>query len=499
MRWASRSTAMRGLLAAPLKQVGSRCCLSSPQTTSSAHSLRQGPRTRTTRGAEAPHGVRHTTTAKRHNRKVVKTSKRTLGAVTPDDFDRLRQLRKMQGLALGLLLAMAAVFVVSFALQQHYPWLSYVRAASEGGMVGALADWFAVTALFRRPLGLPIPHTNLISNKKDEIGDGLGSFIEQNFLADDVVHAKLSEISGARMAGDWLQQKDHAERLGDMIANAGLGALTVLNDNDVQELIEALVRKHMIEPEWGPLMGRALDSFLEGGHHEALLEVGADRLQEWLVQHPEAFDRMLSSRLPSWLPSIAQRFVDDRMHAEAVRFAQAVRDDREHPFRQAVGGFFADLARDLGEKPELQAQLEAFKHEVFDSPRIRSLAESTWATARAALVEMLEDPQSELRKRMLAALQDFGGRLRADSTLQYKIDVWVMQVVEHLVRNYRHDLARVVSDTVRRWDAREAAEKIELQVGKDLQFIRINGTVVGSLAGLAIYTIATLVILPLTA
>lgn len=429
---------------------------------------------------------------------MVKTSKRTLGAVTPDDFERLSQLRKMQGLALGLLVVMAVVFVISFALQSRYPWLGYVRAASEGGMVGALADWFAVTALFRRPLGLPIPHTNLISNKKNEIGEGLGSFIEQNFLADEVVHAKLSEISGARMAGDWLQQKDHAERVSEMVANAGLGALTVLNDNDVQELIEALVRRHMIEPEWGPMLGRALDSFLEGGHHETLIEVGADRLQDWLAQHPEAFDRMLSSRLPSWLPSIAQRFVDDRIHAETVRFVQAVRDDREHPFRQAVGGFFDDLARDLGEKPELQAQLESFKHEVFDSPRIRALAESTWVTARAALVEMFEDQHSELRVRMLAALQDFGGRLRADSTLQYKIDVWVMQVVEHLVRSYRHDLARVVSDTVQRWDAREAAEKIELQVGKDLQFIRINGTVVGSLAGLVIYTVATLVILPLT-
>ncbi len=429
---------------------------------------------------------------------MVKTSKRTLGAVTPDDFERLSQLRKMQGLALGLLVVMAVVFVISFALQSRYPWLGYVRAASEGGMVGALADWFAVTALFRRPLGLPIPHTNLISNKKNEIGEGLGSFIEQNFLADEVVHAKLSEISGARMAGDWLQQKDHAERVSEMVANAGLGALTVLNDNDVQELIEALVRRHMIEPEWGPMLGRALDSFLEDGHHETLIEVGADRLQDWLAQHPEAFDRMLSSRLPSWLPSIAQRFVDDRIHAETVRFVQAVRDDREHPFRQAVGGFFDDLARDLGEKPELQAQLESFKHEVFDSPRIRALAESTWVTARAALVEMLEDQHSELRVRMLAALQDFGGRLRADSTLQYKIDVWVMQVVEHLVRSYRHDLARVVSDTVQRWDAREAAEKIELQVGKDLQFIRINGTVVGSLAGLVIYTVATLVILPLT-
>lgn len=433
----------------------------------------------------------------RGERRLSRTSARTLGAVTPDDFSRLAQLRKMQTIAVGLLIAMAIVFVVSFALQDRYPWLSYVRAASEGGMVGALADWFAVAALFRRPLGLPIPHTNLIAGKKDEIGEGLGAFIEQNFLADDVVHEKLSEISGARMAGDWLQQRGHAERLTDMIANASLGMLTVLNDNDVRELIEALVRKHIIDPEWGPLMGRALESFVGGEHHESLLDVAADRLEEWLIQHPEAFDSMLSSRLPTWLPSIAQRFVDERVHAEAVRFVQAVREDRAHPFRIAVNDFLHDLATDLGEKPELQAQLESFKREVFDSPRIRSLAESTWVTARAALVDMLEDPESELRVRILAALQDFGARLTADSTLQFKIDVWVMQVVEHLVSNYRGDLARVVSDTVRRWDAREAAEKIELQIGKDLQFIRINGTVVGSLAGLAIYAVATLVILPL--
>ncbi len=426
-----------------------------------------------------------------------RSSTRTLGAVTPADFERLAQLRKMQGVALSLLLGMAVVFVVSFALQGQYPWLGYVRAASEGGMVGALADWFAVTALFRHPLGIKIPHTNLISNKKDEIGEGLGSFIEENFLADDVVHHKLSEISGARMAGTWLQEDDHAERLGEMIANAGLGALMVLDDNDVQELIEALARKHVIEPEWGPLMGRALDSFVTGNHHEALIDVAADRLAEWLEQHPESFDRMLSSRLPSWLPGIAQRFVDDRLHAETVRFAHSVREDRSHPLRIAIASFLADLSRDLGEKPQLQAQLEAFKHEVFDSPRIRSLAASTWVTARAALVDLLEQPDSELRTRLVLALQDFGHRLTADSTLQFKIDVWVMQVVEHLVRNYRHDLAKVVADTVQRWDAREAAEKIELQIGKDLQFIRINGTLVGSLAGLAIYTAATLIISPL--
>ncbi len=424
-------------------------------------------------------------------------SRRTLGAVTPDDFQRLRDLRRMQRIAVGLLIGMAVVFVVSFVLQDRYPWLGYVRAASEGGMVGALADWFAVTALFRHPLGIKIPHTNLISNKKDEIGAGLGSFVEENFLADDVVHAKLSEISGARTAGRWLSERANAERAAGMVASAGLGALTVLNDNDVQDFVEGLVRKHVVDPEWGPLLGRAADSFVSGGHHEALLDIAAERLEDWLVGHPEAFDRVVSSRLPSWMPSVVEKFVDNRLHAEAVRFAQRVAAEPEHPFRLAVTKFLGDLARDLQEQERLQGQLENFKHELFDSPRVRALATSTWETARAALVEMLEDPESDLRVRMVSAAQDFGRKLVEDATLQYKIDVWVMGIVEHLVRNYRHDLAGVITETVQRWDAREAAEKIELQVGKDLQFIRINGTVVGALAGLTIFAVATLVIAPL--
>ena len=403
----------------------------------------------------------------------------------------------MQAIALGLLLAMAVVFVVSFALQDQVPWLAYVRAASEGGMVGAVADWFAVTALFRRPLGLPIPHTNLISHKKDEIGAGLGSFVEENFLSDEVVHEKLSQISGARLAGEWLGQEKHARSVADAVASVGLGALTVLNDSDVQELIEALVRKHVIEPSWGPTLGRATESFVAGGHHEALLDIAADHLGDWLEANPRASDKVVTSRLPSWVPSVVDRFIDDRLHSEAVRFARQIRTEQDHPFRLAVGQFLQDLARDLGEKQSLNEQLESYKREVFDSPRVRALAASTWSTARGALVEMLQDPGSELRSRIARATQDFGHKLEQDPTLQYKVDVWVMGVAEHLVRTYRADLSGVIVETVQRWDAQEAAEKIELQIGKDLQFIRINGTIVGSLAGLAIFTFAQLVILPL--
>lgn len=396
----------------------------------------------------------------------------------------------MRAIALWLLVAMAIVFAVSFALQERYPVFGFIRAASEGGMVGAIADWFAVTALFRRPLGLPIPHTNLIANKKDDIGEGLGSFIEENFLADEVVHDKLSTISGARVAGTWLQSPHNAQKVEEFLAAAGLSALTVLDDRDVQDLLESLLRTHLVAPNWSPTLGRVLDQTLDGEHDETVINMLADHVHTWLVEHPDAFNQVVSSRLPAWLPSVASKFVDQRLYSEAVKFVGSVRDDREHPFRIAARNFLRDLANDLGNRPELREQVESLKFEIFDSPRIRALALSGWSYARDTFTMLLSDPESELRLKLRAALQDFGSKLLGDATLQFKIDVWVMTAVEHLVHTYRHDLAQVVTDTVKEWDATEAAEKIELQIGKDLQYIRINGTVVGALAGLTIYSVA---------
>lgn len=420
-------------------------------------------------------------------------SSRTLGAVTEADFVKLHQLRRMRAIALWLLLGMAVVFAVSFALQDRYPVFGFIRAASEGGMVGAIADWFAVTALFRKPLGLPIPHTNLIAHKKDDIGEGLGSFIEENFLADDVVHDKLSTVSGARIAGHWLKDQENAEKISELAATIGLSALTVLDDRDVQELLEGLARTHVIDIEWSPTIGRVLDQTLEGGHDETVIDMLADHVHAWLIANPQAFDRIVSSRLPAWLPGIASRLVDKRLYTEAVKFVDAIRVDRHHPFRTAMGTFLRDLATDLGQRPTLMEAVEDLKREMFDSPRIRSVVETSWEYAKQTLAALLADRESTLRKQIAVALQDFGSRLLNDSTLQFKIDVWVMTAVEYLVSTYRSDIAQVVIDTVQDWDATEATEKIELQIGKDLQFIRINGTIVGSLAGLTIYSTAVLI------
>lgn len=421
------------------------------------------------------------------------TIRNTLGAVTPADFEKLRQLRKMQAVALWLLLAMAIVFAISFSLQDRYPVFGFIRAASEGGMVGAIADWFAVTALFRHPLGLKIPHTNLIARKKDDIGEELGSFIEENFLSEEVVYDKLATISGARQAGEWLSNRDNADKINVFVSEVAVASITVLSDSDVQDLFESIVRRHVISPEWGPNIGRALESMLQSEHQSTAVDILADHLSDWLRNNPVSFEQLISSRLPTWVPSFANRFVDKKVHSETIKLLDGVRGDPDHPLRSTISNMLHDLAEGLQTDPALQKKVENLKHEIFTSRRVRELLGDIWSEARSALLTMLKDPESELRLRLTGVIQDGGSRLAEDTTLQYKIDVWVMTAISYLVRTYRHDLANIVSETVHKWDATEAAEKIELQIGKDLQYIRINGTIVGSLAGLTIYTIAVFV------
>lgn len=410
--------------------------------------------------------------------------------LSPADQERRRALQLMKGVALGALLFMAVVFVVAFAWQESVPALAYVRAAAEGGMVGALADWFAVTALFRHPLGIPIPHTAIIPTRKDEIGRTLGEFVETNFLEGSVVRAKLEGTPIAARLGEWLSVPVHAERVGAEASTMIAGVLTALSDDDVQEIIEDLAREHLIAPEWGPPLGGWLQRVIAAGAHHGAVDLAADNIATWLGNNRVAFDGLVSRRLPSWVPSIAQRLVDDTAYSEAVKFVAAVRADPRHPARRAIDGYLARLADGLQHDPATIGRLEDAKIGVFDSPRVRELAASAWNTAKSGLLTSLADPQSSLRVRIGQALIEIGERLTTDAALQRRVDEWVTQAAVFLVDRYRHDIASIITDTVERWDPAETTEKIELMVGRDLQYIRLNGTIVGALAGVAIFSIA---------
>ncbi|KQT71806.1 DUF445 domain-containing protein [Microbacterium sp. Leaf436] len=412
--------------------------------------------------------------------------------LSPADQERRRALRVMKGVALGALLGMAVIFAISFSLQREIEWMQYVRAAAEGGMVGALADWFAVTALFRHPLGLPIPHTAIIPRRKDEIGKQLGEFVETNFLEGDVVRTKLESTPLAARAGAWLAEPAHADRLAAEGATLATSVLAALSDDDVQTLIEDLAREHLLSPDWGPSIGGWLERVVGSGAHHGAVDLALDNIAVWLGNNREVFDGLVSRRMPAWVPSMATRLVDDTVYREAVQFVDAVRADPRHQARGAIDGYLRRLADNLQHDPATMVRLEEAKASVFDSPRVRQLAADAWNTAKSGLLRALADPESALRRRASAALSEVGSRLQHDETLQKRVDGWVTDAAVFVVGRYRHDIASIITDTVERWDAEETTEKIELMVGRDLQYIRLNGTIVGALAGLAIFTIAHL-------
>ena len=406
------------------------------------------------------------------------------------DTERAAGLRRMKTVATGLLAIMAVIFLIAFALQEQYPWLQYVRAAAEGGMVGALADWFAVTALFKYPMGLKIPHTAIIPRKKDQIGTSLGQFVEENFLSESVVQQKLSSLGLAQRAGAWLSRPEGADRVAVEGAALIRGAFTVLDDDAVQKVIESMVRKHVVDPPWGPPVGRMAERVFEEGHHHRLIDLLVDRAAEWVDGNYDVVSRVVSQRSPTWVPHFVDGLVGDKVYVEFLKFVRAVQADPQHDVRLSIDKYLKDLAQDLQHDPVIIAKAEEIKAGILDDPRLHDVAARAWSTIKTALLEAVNDPDSELTRNFKAAVRDFGRRLTTDEDLAGKINRWISDGAGYLVRTYRSDIAGIISETVERWDAEETSRKIELQVGKDLQFIRINGTVVGALAGLSIFSLA---------
>ena len=422
--------------------------------------------------------------------RLMGTSSATGPGLSPGDAEKAAALKRMKAFALSLLLVMAVVFAVSFAFQERFPWLQYVRAAAEGGMVGALADWFAVTALFRHPMGLPIPHTAIIPTRKDAIGASLSAFVRDNFLSSAVVRTKLETVDVARKAGTWLASPAGAERVAKEGAAVVHGLFTVLNDDDVQAVIEGMVRRHLLTPPWGPPVGRLAERVFEAGHHHQLVDMLVDRAADWVAGNYDAVTRVVSDRSPSWVPSFANDLVGDKVYIEISKFVAAVQSDPDHQVRRSIDAYLKELAKDLQHDPKMIARAEGIKAQVLGDPQVRDLAGRTWATIKKALLEAVANPHSELHHRFTTAVRDFGARLVEDEELAGKVNAWVADAASYVVATYRSDIAGVIEDTVARWDAEETSQKIELQVGKDLQFIRINGTVVGALAGLLIFAVA---------
>jgi uncharacterized membrane-anchored protein YjiN (DUF445 family) len=420
----------------------------------------------------------------------------TIGSVQLNRNEQAKQraLRRMKALALGFLLGAAVVYVATRRYEETLPWLGYVRAMAEASMIGALADWFAVTALFRHPLGLPIPHTAIIPRNKDALGKNLSDFVAANFLAEEVVTDKLRRVGIGGRLGGWLAQPPNARRVTAELGTAVRAMATILRDEDIQAVLENALVKRLVEQPWGPALGRLLAQLLTDGTHHKLVDLVAERAYEWVRDNHTAVLRVVSERLPGWSPRFIDELVADRVYVEALAFAWAVRADPDHPMRTAVDTFLMEFAEDLRTDPVTIERAEAFKAQVLAHPDVQIWVGSAWGSVKKVLLDAAEDPSSELRRRVCDGLVALGVRLAEDAELRAKVDSWCEGVASHVVRNYRHEITTLITDTVQRWDAEETSRKVELQVGRDLQFIRINGTVIGALAGLVIYTVSQLLL-----
>ncbi|GEB12923.1 DUF445 domain-containing protein [Pimelobacter simplex] len=405
--------------------------------------------------------------------------------------DALRRgaLRRMRTVAVSLLLLAAAVYVVT--LGEDGVW-GFVNAGAEASMVGAIADWFAVTALFKHPLGLPIPHTALIPKRKDDLGKGLEEFVGENFLQEEVIRERVLGVQVAQRVGDWLAVPANAERVVTEGSELAALALGKVRDDHIEALVtEALVPRFREEPI-APLLGGLLAEAIRDDLHHGLVDLMLEEMHGWLLANPDTVHDVLGERAPWWAPDSVNTYVINRLHLEVVRWVGEIRDNPDHRARRALDSMLVQLSDDLLANPATQARAERLKERVLDHPAVIASAISLWQALRKALLGSLADPAGAVRRRLLVEIEGASARLRTDAALRERLDRLAADGAVFVVDRYGAELTAVITHTIERWDGKEAARRIELHVGRDLQFIRINGTIVGGLVGVLIHTISVL-------
>jgi uncharacterized membrane-anchored protein YjiN (DUF445 family) len=409
----------------------------------------------------------------------------------PDAEERQRQLERMKRRATGLLVVMAGVFVVAHLFEPGNAWVGYVRATAEAAMVGGVADWFAITALFRHPLGIPIPHTAIIPTRKDRIGRTLGNFVQHNFLSAGVLGAKLRAVQPSRRAAEWLRRPEHARSVARVAAALLRDASEVVKDEDVHALLERSVIDPLRRRSIAPVLAKGLMMLTADDRHQRLLDRLIQGLAGLIADNEELIRARIHQESPWWMPG----FVDDRVHAKVVagieRTLVEVSTDPGHPLRLQFDELLGDWIVQLQESPAAIARADAMKQQIFDHPTSRQLSASLWGEVKRMLDDRADADSSEpgaLDRGLIALAQ---GALD-DEALMEKLDRWIVNAVLRIVEQHRHEVGQLIEHTVKSWNPEETSRRLELAVGRDLQFVRINGTLVGGLIGLLLHAASQL-------
>jgi uncharacterized membrane-anchored protein YjiN (DUF445 family) len=412
--------------------------------------------------------------------------------LTEAELRRSRLLVVTRRRATGLLVAVAVVFGLSTAFLPDARWLAWVQATAVASLVGGLADWFAVTALFRRPLGLPIPHTAIVVERKDRFADTLGSFVQESFLTPDAVIARLRATAALPRAAAWLADEDHARQLAGRAAEGLVAAADLLRDADVYDALDGVIRDHLDRLALAPVAGRALGQLTRDGRHEPVLDAALVGLSRYVAVHGPDMHLRLGVQSPWWLPGSVSKRMVHRLLARTEEVLADMARDRHHPLRRQLADALVGLAGKLEHDEGMRLRGEELKAELLAQPTVRELAATVWDEAREELRAQSVLPDSELRRRLAATIAGVGRRLSTDAELAAAVERSINDGVKVLLTSFDEELVALVTGTIARWDAHDTSRRLELLLGPDLQYIRINGTVVGALAGLALHALSGL-------
>ncbi|MBC7373045.1 MAG: DUF445 domain-containing protein [Frankiales bacterium] len=412
----------------------------------------------------------------------------TVPALLAPDVEGLLRAKRS---ATGLLIGAAALFLATFALPDS-TWVGFLRAAAEAGMVGGVADWFAVTALFRHPLGLPIPHTALIPRQKDQLATKLGEFVTGNFLTPDAVAEQVAEADLVRRAAERLAEPATAARVGAELATGIASLLGSLDERAVTDWVLELARRDLGRRSYAPVLGQFLARAVEGRTQRPLVDVGVTRLRSYLLEHREEVVPLVQGfanrKLLGWIVATDKRvngWIDD-----AIDTLAEVEADSDHDVRRWLDGLLSSFADDLRYRPDVAADLDAQLRAFVEDPHVQSLLHVVLQDVVGSVRVSLDEVDGGLQQRITVLVQDIAARLLTEVSLRARIERALQQGVRYTVENYGDSVVLLIQRTVAQWDPRDASARIEAAVGRDLQFIRINGTVVGALVGLAIHTVA---------
>jgi uncharacterized membrane-anchored protein YjiN (DUF445 family) len=407
--------------------------------------------------------------------------------VNDGEANLARRLKHMRWSATALLALMAVVFVLTGFWRQTWPWLNPVWAFSEAALIGGLADWFAVTALFRHPLGIPIPHTAIVPNRKNQIGRSLARFVADNFLVRSALEAELDRLNLAKSFGRWLEKPANARSIARDSSRAAAWILNGSESGPLRAAVAGSIRDIGDALPTHELLAALVEILISGSHADDLVDSLVNYGSDQLARNKYLIRERIRERSPWWLPKFVDEQIFDQIVAELERMLAEVGDDPAHPARAALKERLARLNDSISNDPDFIARSDALRSEFLGHPAVKGFGRDVWDRARQFIIHAMETPESELRLAIERELSAVGRTLAEDSAVAANINAWLKEIIIYFVETYAESISSIISTTISAWDADATSRRIELHIGRDLQFIRINGTLVGGLVGVLLY------------